>query len=286
MRDLSTLYDAKVTGVFPEVKAKSATSPTAKDGSPYKAINIDDLQFGWLQALFYKLGATPNGVPEVFDTSQIVDLLTNLASFREPETITSGGALDPAGFSRLYNLDGSLGIFTVELADGTFNGQVVELYCDEATTGNLFYKGTGIYDGAGSTGTPLSPGYKIRLVWSTLAARWTYENVITADYVSGGLSVDIWSSGIHEESGVISNTTINLSSAYYGSGSANTYLIDTSVAFALSFVSISDKIYASPKSGARTCEIVDVSTTDITIRGATPANSTPFEIYWTVKGKY
>lgn len=209
MRDLSTLYDAKVTGAFPSVKAKAATSPTAKDGSPYKAINIDDLTIGWLQALFHKLGATPNGSPEVFDNSQIVDLLSNLASFREPETITAGGALDPAGFSRLYNLDGSLGIFTITLADGTFNGQTVELYNEEASTGQIFYKGTGIYDGGGATGTPLSPGFSIVLKWSTLAGRWIYESVVTADYASGGFKVMQYSGGLVNFDAVSSTILIN-----------------------------------------------------------------------------
>lgn len=74
MRTFSTLYK-ELTGVFPEVKAKDASTDLSVDGTDWSAINIDDLLWGWIQALLDFVGQTPNGQAEVFDNSQIFNAM-------------------------------------------------------------------------------------------------------------------------------------------------------------------------------------------------------------------
>lgn len=127
MRTPTVLYDSRVTGVFPDAKAKDASTETAFDGSPSLAINIDDLTLGWLQALLTLNGDTPDGQPELKDDSQILDNLRQMAAFKELQTIAASGALVFGKRSFSIELDttgGNLAISTLPLPD--FIGQTVD----------------------------------------------------------------------------------------------------------------------------------------------------------------
>ena len=84
MRTFSTLYK-QLTGVFPEVKAKNASSQLATDGTDTAAINIDDTSWGWIQALLNFVGQTPNGVPETYNASQIFNAMKE--AFLRPDVV-------------------------------------------------------------------------------------------------------------------------------------------------------------------------------------------------------
>lgn len=92
-------------------------------------------------------------------------------------------------------LDGSSGSITVTLSDGSFDGQKVTIHCFNSSTAQCFVKGTGVYDGASSTGTYFSPGYSLTYTWSDTESRWIYDDVITADFIGGNQHVIIYSKG-------------------------------------------------------------------------------------------
>lgn len=105
-------------------------------------------------------------------------------------TISATGTFTPLnGINHTLILDTTLGVFTVTLDDWAWNGQKVKLVNADAGTGNAFYKGTGIYDGTSATGTPLSPGYSIEIEGNDTDNRWLYDDVITADWVSGAFDI-------------------------------------------------------------------------------------------------
>ena len=193
MRTLDVLYNSRLSGTFPNQSAISATSPTAKDGTPYNASNIDDLQIGWIQALFDKLGESPNGIAESAGASQIVDLLTNLGDYRPEITLASSGTVDPGGFSRQYIIDTSLGTNTQTIGTPDFPGQRVDFTV--SGLGLAYVKGPGLYAGVSDLGVPISewvfeaeppfptdliPPFTLHLIGG--ATEWRPMNEVTAHF--------------------------------------------------------------------------------------------------------
>lgn len=112
------------------------------------------------------------------------------------DTESSTGTFTPQfGMNHRIILDTTSATITTTLDDGAFDGQRINLHCIDAGTANAYYKGTGVYDGASATGTPLSPEYDIWLEWSETESRWLYEDVVTADHVSGDFEVEQKSKG-------------------------------------------------------------------------------------------
>lgn len=100
-------------------------------------------------------------------------------TFKYPVSAT--GTVTPK-FNKNYVIsDTSGGSNTLTLADGEFFGQKVTIECDG--TGLTYVKGTGVYLGASSLGTPVSDSLKGTWTWNGSA--WVADNEITADYVSG-----------------------------------------------------------------------------------------------------
>lgn len=127
MRTPTVLYDSRVTGVFPDAKAKDASTETAFDGSPSLAINIDDLTLGWIQALLTLNGDSPDGQPELKDDSQILDNMRQMAAFKELKIIAASGALvfGKRSFSVEFDTTGgNLAISALPLPD--FRGQTID----------------------------------------------------------------------------------------------------------------------------------------------------------------
>lgn len=93
----------------------------------------------------------------------------------------------------IVQCDTSLGTVTITLSDGIFDGQHVEVYCNGSSL--TYVKGTGVYLGASSLGSPISDGLAFRATWSSTAGKWKPINEITADYTSGSQRIRQWSKG-------------------------------------------------------------------------------------------
>ena len=94
------------------------------------------------------------------------------------------------GFGKtLLEIDTTLGNRTVPFSDGVFIGQ--EIYVYTSGTGNSTMSGTGLYvngiEQTSNTGI-------LKIEWT--GTEWRTENVVTADYVSGGVIVKQYSSGL------------------------------------------------------------------------------------------
>lgn len=61
----------------PQGNAKSSTTPTSKDGSPWSKLLIDDYE-GWFQGLLFLSGITPSGNPDTVLVSDYLDALAVL----------------------------------------------------------------------------------------------------------------------------------------------------------------------------------------------------------------
>lgn len=67
-----------VTGTYPSIEAKNSTTPTSKDGTPINKDLIDEI-FGSFQAVISQGNVTPNDSTEVYDDSDIVRGIMNIA---------------------------------------------------------------------------------------------------------------------------------------------------------------------------------------------------------------
>lgn len=117
------------------------------------------------------------------------------------EVATSADVTVEAGNSReiKINSDTSGGNNTVTLEDGSEDGQRYEVVNDGS--GLTYLKGTGIYNGASSLGTPISDGLKTSGHWDASLSKWIPDNEVTADYVSSSQFVKQWSNGNMENVG-------------------------------------------------------------------------------------
>jgi len=77
MKDYRQLFGNLVQGEFPNIKAVNASSPNAKDGSPYTAAVIDDI-WGFMQALMAAAGESPSGESEAAGASQLLEAMIKL----------------------------------------------------------------------------------------------------------------------------------------------------------------------------------------------------------------
>lgn len=93
----------------------------------------------------------------------------------------------------IVQVDTSLGNATITLANGIFDGQQVEVYCNG--TGLTYVKGTGIYLGSASLGMQVSNGLVLRATWSATSAKWKSNNDIVADYFSTDQQIKIYAQG-------------------------------------------------------------------------------------------
>lgn len=74
MNSYPLVYGSLVSGTFPRVKAKNATTSASRDGTPYEARVVDDI-WGFFQTLLSRAGLTPSGVSESVDASQLMAAL-------------------------------------------------------------------------------------------------------------------------------------------------------------------------------------------------------------------
>ena len=77
MKNYRDLYGTLVEGNFPHIKAINASSPTAKDGTPYHDAVVNDI-WGSMQAIMLSAGLSPNGQSEAAGSSQILDALIKI----------------------------------------------------------------------------------------------------------------------------------------------------------------------------------------------------------------
>jgi hypothetical protein len=104
VKDYKQLFGNLVDGEFPDIKARNASGPGMKDGSPYTAAVLDDL-WGFLQAVLAEAQLKPNGESEASGASQVLEGLiatikSKIATELQPGTVRSsilGGniAVDP-----------------------------------------------------------------------------------------------------------------------------------------------------------------------------------------------
>lgn len=181
MRDPDVLYKTKLSGVFPDAQAIPASTETAKDGSPYSYLNINDLTLGWIQALFYQTGgAVPDGQPEVKDASQIIDLMRQLFNTPEFQQISASGAVVFGKTNHQIELDVSLGNVDIDALDlSDFIGQHVHFYAVGSGNGSIA-GGNGVYVN-GIFITENTGGVHL---WGVSGGLWKADNGVTADYVS------------------------------------------------------------------------------------------------------
>jgi len=229
MRDFSTLYAGRVTGAFPDQKAIASTTATAKDGTPYKKINIDDLTIVPISALFNFLGITPDGQPEEFDASQVFNAYRKLSDYVVPETVNATQTLDLAGFSRLFEADTSLMDITLTVPDPDYAGQkciitpIDDGICYVRGSGTIDADGykSGIYDGNGNTGLYVTKNHKAELIGVEKGGVLVWQVTVeeTADFIDGTERIVMKSSGrmksIYEDTLVfISATSIGVDITY------------------------------------------------------------------------
>lgn len=175
------------------------------------------------------------------------------------EDITATGTITPVFDKTQYTSDTSLGDNIVTVDDGTQVGQKIKIISD----------GTGYtevtYTGKLSTGNNvISDGLSLDLEWD--GVKWIANNVVTADYVSGGIIVLKYPSGIKSEQ--ISHSAVMSSSVsnFYGSSSGTTYFNDTSVLFSESFLA-KPHITSSPTSANCTSLIsFNITTSQFNVR--------------------
>ena len=266
MRTFSTLYNNKLTGVFPEVKAKSASTVTAKDGTPFKAINIDDTSWGWIQALLDFVGQTPDGVAETYDQSQIFNAMREAFSTARKQTLTAAGPVVFGKTNQEVEVDLSLGNLAIDqLPVPDFIGQKVHIYGVGTGIGSIA-DGTGLYTN-GVYFTENTGGVFLTAISTT---EWRAENGVTADYVSGGINVKQFSNGLLEST---------LSVAFSG-----TYIVNLPV-------SNSDTGYyvlaTAKEAVARFVSFVINSASTFTLYGWTDAGATTnMQVNAKMEGKY
>lgn len=124
----------------------------------------------------------------------IMSLYNPLSPMEISSTSTETITLPDHRNARLL-MDTTSGSFTDTLPDGKFDGQEIEVICTEDGTDLAYLKGSGVYNGGSSLGTPFSPGRKLVYKWSETIGEWKYEDVLTADWISGTQEVKQWSKG-------------------------------------------------------------------------------------------
>lgn len=183
MRTFSTLYK-QLTGVFPEVKAKNASTETALDGTDWADINIDDILWGPLQALLNFVSQTPDGVAETYDTSQIFNAMREAFSTAEKQTITTAGAVVFGKTNHEVEVDLSLGNLAIsQLPVPDFIGQKVHIYGVGSGIGSIV-GGTGLYANDVFF-TENTGGVFLTSISAGVGGEWRAENGVSADYLSG-----------------------------------------------------------------------------------------------------
>lgn len=193
----------KLNLYVPDIGAPDGTRPdgyfldedVGVPGSPILADGKNDIYY-FFSKMMGEIGIAFNDLVDNDSVNQFYEALEKVSNIPLEVTtsITETVTIDKRRHYR-FILDTTLGAITTTLPDGIFDGQRVNLHCIDAGTANAFYKGTGIYLGASSTGTPLSPEFDIWLEWNDTESRWTYEDVVTADWVSGSETINTWSNG-------------------------------------------------------------------------------------------
>lgn len=193
----------KLNLYVPDIGAPDGTRPdgyfldedVGVPGSPILADGKNDIYY-FFSKMMGEIGIAFNDLVDNDSVNQFYEALEKVSNIPLEVTtsITETVVIDKRRHYR-FIIDTTLGAITTTLPDGIFDGQRVNLHCIDAGTANAFYKGTGIYLGASSTGTPLSPEFDIWLEWNDTESRWTYEDVVTANYASAGTNVTQSSGG-------------------------------------------------------------------------------------------
>jgi hypothetical protein len=106
MKDYSAI--TYTTGSFPEIAAANASSATAKDGTPVVKDWLDDI-WGFYQALMSAASLTPSGDAEVYDDSQLLKAIQNIAGHPGEIVFFGGSGTYPATNGlRLLELQGQV----------------------------------------------------------------------------------------------------------------------------------------------------------------------------------
>lgn len=195
---------------FPTFAAKDATGAGSTDGSEYKKTVVDELWLGWIQRVLVKVGQTPNAVPETSSVSQIFDAMREAFNTPEEQVVNSSGAVTLGKTNHKIEFDASVGNISPDLPVPDFIGQQLFVY----TTGSgiVDIGGAGLY--TNRVFQTLNTGI-LRIVAISLT-EWRAENGVSADYVSGSITVNQSTNGLMESfQGSVAMTGFNISGPNY-----------------------------------------------------------------------
>lgn len=249
MRDISTIYNGELIGTFPNLLAKNATTETSFDGTPWLDLNIDDMLLGPMQALFDFLGQIPDGVAEIAGTSQVLDMWREMAAVKIRTVVNTTQTLTLNRYNEIFISDTSLGGNDLTVPDPLFIGHEVDIPCEGSGltyaigSGSLVAgKRSGIWDGAGGLGTPISDGLSLKLRAKSLT-EWDVVNEVTADYVSVNTRIRQHSTGFMElDYNAISDIVTNIATG-------NLFRNSTGLIYPIAFATIVKKIILSNTEG-------------------------------------
>lgn len=174
MRDKSIIPNT--TGSFPDVASVNASGESTYDGTPLLKIDKDD-EWGYVQALLYEAGLTPDGVVEAPGTSQILEAIRKISGAPGELVMWLGADIDPASLGlRIIPLTGQ----TIEIASYSALAEAVYVGDSANATAPGFYKvdaPAGSRDISG--GYMVLPDYRGMFVrgWSD-SNTWDYQGVI------------------------------------------------------------------------------------------------------------
>lgn len=133
--------------------------------------------------------------------------ITQEPPYFEYQVSVSSNATIETGNSReiKVNSDTSGGNRTITLKNGSEDGQRYEVVSDGS--GLTYLKGTGIYLGASSLGTPISDGLKSSGKWNAFLGKWIPDNEVTAELISGGQNIRQSSDGSMDNNDNVSVAT-------------------------------------------------------------------------------